>query len=76
MNVKKLALFSHGECRSKFFTEPNDRKAHRYEGRCPNPSCNMQVELIPEELFPSVDNARRAYIREVRRNNDSIFWRT
>ncbi|HQG30569.1 MAG TPA: hypothetical protein PLA83_01460 [Deltaproteobacteria bacterium] len=76
MNRKEYALFSHGECGSKFFTEPNDYKAREYKGRCPNPSCNMQVVLIPEELFQSIDNARRAYIKEVRRNSDFIFWRT
>ncbi|HOH81249.1 MAG TPA: hypothetical protein PLS25_06435 [Methanoregulaceae archaeon] len=74
MNNNKYALFRHGECGSKFITEPNDKQAQSYTGRCPNPSCNMEVVLVPKELFLSIDIARRAYIKEAR-NNDFIFWR-
>jgi hypothetical protein len=71
---RKLALFGHGSCGSTFFAELNDERAHRYRGTCPNPGCNRPVELIPKELFTSLDKARREYIRKAKREEEYIFW--
>jgi hypothetical protein len=72
--VKKLALFGHGLCGSKFFAELDNETAPEYEGNCPNPSCNRHVVLAPKELFHSRDKARRVYIRKARSGLDFIFW--
>jgi hypothetical protein len=70
----KLALFGHGKCGSKFFTHLNDDKMFKYKGKCPNPSCNHYVELLPEELYDSTDKARRDYIKKANSERDDIFW--
>ena len=71
---RKLALFGHGSCGTTFFAELNDEIAHRYRGTCPNPNCNRPVDLFPRELFPSLDKARREYIRKAKREEKAIFW--
>jgi hypothetical protein len=72
----KLALFGHRRCGSKFFTRLNDDKKFQYKGVCPNPSCNHYVELFPEELYTSTDQARRDYIKKANDKRNDIFWHT
>lgn len=70
----RVALYGHGLCRSKFFTEIDDTIAHQYKGKCPNPNCNRRVALFPEKLFTSTDKARREYIKKARDERSPIYW--
>jgi hypothetical protein len=71
-----LALFGHGVCGSKFFAESGEEISLKYIGKCPNPSCDMRVALLPEEIFRSTDKARREYIRRSQKEHGFIFWQT
>jgi hypothetical protein len=71
---RKLALFGHGSCGTSFVAELNKGTSPRYRGTCPNPNCNRPVELLPTELFASLDKARREYIRKAKSEEDDIFW--
>ncbi len=73
---KKIALFDHHGCQSKFFARLETSQPSKYKGRCPNPKCNRTVTLMPEELFTSMDKARREYIRLSSHRDIRIYWHT
>lgn len=70
-----LALYDHGACGSMFFIEIDDTERSRYTGTCPNPACNKPVVLSPKTLFPSIDKARRDYIKKTKKSDRSVYWR-
>ena len=72
----KVALFGHSGCKSKFFVKFGSETSPRYTGKCPNPHCNRKVSLLPEELFPSMDKARRKYIKLAHSKKDDIYWQS
>jgi hypothetical protein len=72
----RVALFGHDSCRTRFFTELDDKSESHYRGKCPNPKCNRHVVLFPETLFTSTDKARREYIKESQSRQDLVFWKS
>lgn len=76
MEEKQVALFDHQGCRSKFFAKLEDHDDSKYRGKCPNPACNRRVSLKPEEKFPSMDKARREYIRLSHYPRIRVYWQT
>ena len=76
LDQKKVALFGHHGCRSKFFARLEAHDSFKYRGKCPNPKCNRRVSLMPEEKYTSMDKARREYIRLSHYPRMKISWQT
>lgn len=75
--VKRVALFGHQGCKTKFFARLDESpRSQKYRGRCPNPHCNRTVTLFPEAMFASMDKARREYIKLTNHDIGRIYWQT
>jgi hypothetical protein len=74
--ANRVALFGHDRCRSKFFVQLNVELESLYKGKCPNPKCNRHVALFPEELFSSMDKARREYIKRSQGDTHTVYWQS
>lgn len=71
---RKIALFDHQKCKSRFFAKFEAVGCSKYRGQCPNPRCNRKVSLNPKEMFASTDKARREYIRLSHHRDFQIYW--